>query len=550
MILDYNPSNANFFVRVARYNDTVGIDQLMREHGLDLSTTAGDAGEAILFTKEPFAAVTFYKYGTDRAKAVLQPIYDAIEESWLKAAPADYPVPPDKELWPFQNANIRYALKRKHTLVGDEPGLGKTPTAIAFCNEIQAERTLVICPANIRLQWANRIKEWSTRHLWSERIIYPILKSKNGVHPQANWTICSYDLARTPEIGKQLAQGKYDALILDEPHYLKERSSKRTQAIFGGARRPVFEPLAERAERILGLTGTPLPNRPREAYTLARGMCWDAIDWMSEDNFQGRFNPSMKREVINEQTGEKKIWVDERSGRHYELQNRLRANFMTRHLKHGPDGVMEQLKMPLYDLVQVDTTGAVKQALEAESLLHIDPEDLEGADAEVLGHIAVVRRLMSIAMAPQVADYVSMLIESGETKITLFAWHIEVLNILEERLKQYGTVRIDGSTSAARKQKLVQRYIDEPELHICMGNILSMGVGTDGLQLVCNHGLIAEPDWVPGNNIQCFDRLDRGGQNWQVQGDIFVAPGSIAEKVLASALRKGQVLHKTLDHRI
>jgi SWI/SNF-related matrix-associated actin-dependent regulator 1 of chromatin subfamily A len=550
MIMDYNPSNRKYFLRVSREGDEVSVPVLMREHGLDLSSTASSAEEAILFTSEPFAAVTFYRFGTPAAQQALAGIYAQIEASWKKSSDRHFDIPSDKELWPFQGANIEYALPRRHTLIGDEPGLGKTPTAIVFCNEIQADRVLVICPANIRLQWFNRIQEWSTRHLYGQRIIYPILRGKSGTHPNAHWTIVSYDLARTLEIGGELAKGKYDVIVLDEPHYLKERSSKRTQAVFGGGRHPLFEPLAERAERILGLTGTPLPNRPREAYTLARGMCWDAIDWMSEENFQTRFNPSMKRDFVNPETGEKKIYVDERSGRHYELQNRLRASFMSRHLKHGPDGVMEQLKMPIYDLIQVEETGAVKQALEAESLLQIDPEELEGADADVLGHIAVVRRLMGIAMAPQVADYIDMLVESGEDKIVLFAWHIEVMNILEERLRKHGVVRIDGSTSAVRKQKNVERFIKEPELHICLGNVLSMGTGTDGLQQVCNHGLIAEPDWVPGNNIQCFDRLDRGGQNWQVQGDIFVAPNSLAEKVLASALRKGLTIHKTLDHRI
>jgi len=552
MILDYNSSRNTFILRVSRSAEgDPSVRVLMREHGLDLSTTASDGDNAVMFTHEPFAAVTFYKYGTTRAQEVLYPIWEMIERSWRHSSDRHIDVPMDKELWPFQKADIDYALDHQHTLIGDEPGLGKTPTAIAFCNEIQADRVLVVCPANIRLQWANRITEWSTRQLWNERIIYPILKSKNGVHPAAHWTICSYDLARTPAIGAELAKGRYDALILDEPHYLKERSSKRTQAIFGGARRPIFEPLAERSDRILGLTGTPLPNRPREAYTLARGMNWDSIDWMSEDAFRDRFNPSHTYEFEDPVTGETKRHIDERSGRHYELQNRLRGNFMTRHLKHGPDGVMNQLKMPVYDLIQLEETGAVKQALEAESLLGIDPEhDLENPDGDVLGHIAVVRHMMGVAMAPQVADYIAMLIDSGEDKVTLFAWHIEVLNILEERLSKYGTVRIDGRTSAIRKQKLVERYINEPALHICLGNILSMGTGTDGLQQVCNHGLIAEPDWVPGNNIQCFDRLDRGGQNWQVQGDIFVAPGSIAEKVLASALRKGQVVHKSLDHRI
>jgi hypothetical protein len=54
----------------------------------------------------------------------------------------------------------------------------------------------------------------------------------------------------------------------------------------------VAQALAERSSRILALTGTPLPNRPREAYTLARGLCWDAIDWMSEDRFTTASTPA------------------------------------------------------------------------------------------------------------------------------------------------------------------------------------------------------------------------------------------------------------------
>lgn len=545
MLLDYNPAQQTFFVRVSRHTDTVTPVELMREHGLDFSNTASSEDEAVLLTKDPFAAVTFFEYGTSRAKEALAALQHEIAESWRATSDRHIPVPYGKELWPFQKANIEYALRRQHTLVGDQPGLGKTPTAIGFCNELQAENVLVICPASIRMQWAKRIQEWSTMRRKAPP--YIISKSTNGVHNTNPWTIVSYDLARREPIGRALAQRKYDVLILDEPHYLKESTSLRTRAIFTGLHS--VPPLAEHASRIMGLTGTPLPNRPREAYTLARGLCWESIDWASEEKFKVRYNPSMLREVTTVE-GTVKKFRDERTGRHSELQNRLRGNFMTRHLKHGPQGVMNQLQMPIYDLIQVEETGPVKQALEAESLLDLDPDFLFlDDDYKIDGHISVVRRLMGIALAPQVADYAEMLYEGGEEKVVIFAWHTEVLDILEERLREYGVVRIDGRTTMRQKQARVDKFVVDHDVHFAIGNILSMGVGTDGFQQVCNHGLIAEPDWVPGNNIQCFDRLDRGGQGRQVQGDIFVAPGSIAEKVLASALRKNQVIHQTLDYQ-
>src|SRR5262249_824776 len=147
-------------------------------------------------------------------------------------------------------------------------------------------------------------------------------------------------------------------------------------------------------ESVLMLTGTPLPNRPRECYTLARAICFDAIDWMSEETFKDRFNPSRRNITTDPVTGKKKVWVDERTGRHGELQARLRSNFMIRREKHGPEGVGYQLRIqhvPNLDIVRVEETAAVRDALRAERLLDIDPENWEGADAAFGGEISTVR---------------------------------------------------------------------------------------------------------------------------------------------------------------
>lgn len=551
MQLDFNPANGAYILRVAREQRDL-VQSLVREHGLDFSTTASTPSTAVLFTREPYAAASFADAATPRARATLEGMLHEINLSWAPGSSSSFWCPPDRALWDFQRADLDYSLRRKNTLIGDQPGLGKTPTAICFANEIKARHVLVVCPANIRRQWERRIREWS-RMSWDygrQCIVHSITSGRRGVAPvddyPATWNVVSYDLARTAAIGAALARQRYDLIIIDEAHYLKTIDSKRTRALFGGGENRHFDAIAPQAERILALTGTPLPNRPREAYTIARGLNFDAIDWLSEDAFKDRFNPSVK---IDDQRadGTWYTYIDERSGRHAELQNRLRGNFMCRHLKRE---VMTQLQMPEFDLIQVDETTAVRQALAAEALLDIDPDSLEGADATILGHIAVVRHEMGIAMAPQIADYVDMLIDGGEDKLVIFAWHIDVLNILEERWAKHGVVRIDGRDSGAGKDRKVRQFIKDPSITICLGNTLAMGTGTDGLQEVSCHALICEPDWTPGNNLQAFDRLDRGGQERKVQGDIFVAPNSIAERILASALRKLQTVDKALDKRI
>lgn len=544
MKLDYNADKRVFILRVPRgEGDPTTI---MAEHGLDFSTTDSTPHEAILFTREPYAAVAFYAYATPAAQQALISLQTEVDRSWARSSDAHLAVPADEELWPFQKAGVEYALRRQNTLFGDVPGLGKTAQAIVTTNEQQAKRVLVLCPANIRLQWVKMIRRWTTMR-WPYTV-YPILKGAHGVHPTANWTVVSYDLARSPSIWKALAAGTYDTIILDEGHYLKTIDSARTRSVFGGGDAPLAASLVSRAGSVLALTGTPLPNRPREAYTLARGMCFDAIDWMSEESFRGRFNPS--KVITGERSnGEVFTYVDERSGRHGELQARLRANLMVRREKHGPNGVMPQLKLPIFDIVHVEETGAIRQALAAENMLDIDPENLEGADAVVLGHIAVVRRMMGIAIAPLAADYIEMLLDGGEEKIVVFGHHIEVLNILEAALGKYGLLRIDGSVSQSQKQKRVEAFRTDPSKRVMLGNLLSMGTGTDGLQDATGHAVFAEADWTPGNNQQGVDRLDRGGQTGQVQADFLVAPNSFSERILASALRKNQTTHKALDYR-
>ena len=151
-------------------------------------------------------------------------------------------------------------------------------------------------------------------------------------------------------------------------------------------------------------------------------------------------------------------------------------------------------------------------------------------------------------MAPQVADYINALIEGGEAKLVVFAWHIQVLDILEAGLAERGWIRVDGRDGAGSVSLLRYRSLSMTRLRKSSWETFSLWVRVRMvLQHVASHGLLAEADWIHGNNEQCADRLDRGGQRSKVQFDIFVAPGSIGEKVLAVALRDARVTTKALD---
>ena len=264
---------------------------------------------------------------------------------------------------------------------------------------------------------------------------------------------------------------------------------------------------------------------------------------MNEEAFKERFNPVKKA-----RNRDNKIYSREKTGRLFELQHRLRCNFMARRLKRD---VLDQLPEIQFEVVEVEETGEVRKALEAEKVLDIDPDTFDAEGIPILGAISTVRKIMGVATAPFAADYANMIMEGGEEKLVVFAWHIEVLNILEERLKKWGVVRVDGSTSTPRRQMAVEQFQLPDGPRVFIGNLQSIGTGVDGLQNVCNRGLFAECDWVPGNNFeQGVGRLERIGQRSGIFIEFLIPPGSIIAKIMGTALGKLKDIHNSLDERL
>ncbi len=540
-VMHYDEETRAFYV-LARTDE---LRAWAKETGLDRSVPASQReGCDVFLTHEPYAALPFYDCGSVKARDILFPLHLEYEASMALDCSYQPPAPPDMEFMPFQRAGILYALDRKHCLIGDQPGLGKTMEAIGLANAVGAERVLVVCPASVRRQWRREIALWSTIR---RQQTYLIEKSSDGVSPFANYTVVSYDLARSQEVHNALMALEYDLLVLDEAHYLKTTDARRTRATFGGLRRFRNEAdegretnefgyrgsLAERSARVLGLTGTPLPNRPRECYNLFRHLAWDAIDWQSEDAFQHRYNPSFR-------------WpsgrIEERRGRLPELRARLRCNLMVRRLKRD---VLTQLPDKRYELAYVEPNGAIRKVLRAESLLDIDPDRLDEIDAKVWGQISTVRREMGVAKVPRVIEHIRMLLDGGLEKVFVAVHHREVAALMQTAFP--GAAVIVGSTTPVQRERAKERFVEDPDCRVLLGQLQAAGTGIDGLQAACSHVVFAEASWTPGENEQFIDRLHRIGQDYSVLAQFLVAPGSLDERILGRAIEKLHTIHHTLD---
>ncbi len=303
------------------------IKKLMVYRGLTFSTSASSREKAVLFSANPYAIADLASPDDPQLGAYRT----AIELSRALDGKGTRKLPPGKELWSYQKATLDYLLARNGGIDGDQPGLGKTPTSIAFCNEVEAQRVLCIVPASVRIQWGERIKEWSTIPRVNVSVM---LKVKDGIHPTANYQVISYEAARNPAIIRAIGKSRWHVMICDEAHKMKNIDALTTRAVIGNSRGEYqhgeerMPAISTYCDRSVALTGTPLLNRPSECYVLFRHFDWESIDFMNEADFKEKYN----RQAVGK-TIEGQRFTMESTSLELELQNRLRINVMARHEK-------------------------------------------------------------------------------------------------------------------------------------------------------------------------------------------------------------------------
>jgi len=156
-----------------------------------------------------------------------------------------------QELFPFQKIGVAFIeAKYGRALIADEMGLGKTVQALAWLQLNPLFRpALIVVPASLKLNWLKEAKAWMTNpdaEVVSGSIPYPV---------QSEIVIINYDILSywVDYLTKLLFQ----VLIMDEIHQIKNSATKRTKAV---------KKMAKGVPHILGLSGTPIVNRPIEKY--------------------------------------------------------------------------------------------------------------------------------------------------------------------------------------------------------------------------------------------------------------------------------------------
>lgn len=151
----------------------------------------------------------------------------------------------------------------------------------------------------------------------------------------------------------------------------------------------------------------------------------------------------------------------------------------------------------------------------------------DGLWVELSGKMHVLARLLA------------HLRQRTDDRIVLVSNYTQTLDLFAQlcRERRYPFLRLDGSTSISKRQKLVNRFNDLSKDEFAF--LLSSKAGGCGLNLIGGNRLVLfDPDWNPANDKQAAARVWRDGQKKRVYIYRFLSTGTIDEKVYQRQMSK------------
>ena len=424
-------------------------------------------------------------------------------------------------LFPFQKKGVAFLEARNgRALIADEMGLGKTVQALTWMELHPKKRpAIVVVPASLKLNWAREAGMWMTNPK-----VQILQGSKPGVPIVGEILVINYDIL--VYWLDTLIKIKPQVLVMDEVHYIKSNQTKRTKAI----RR-----LAKGIPHVIGLSGTPIVNRPVEILNAVRLIDKDVVPnpWQFLHRYCGAKHNGYG-------------WDFNGATRTDELHEKLANSIMIRRLKKDvlqdlPDKVRSFVPMELdnqsdYDKAEQNFIEFVKEQKGAAAAE-------KASNAQALAEIEGLKQLAVQGKMKQSVEWIKDFLEV-DGKLVVFATHKFVIDQL---MTEFGdiAVKVDGSVTGANRDKAVTEFQGNPRIRLFIGNIKAAGVG---LTLTASSNVVfLELPWTPGDLTQAEDRVHRIGQKDSVNIHYLLADGTIEEKVAKLIDRKRKVLDSVLD---
>jgi SNF2 family DNA or RNA helicase len=420
----------------------------------------------------------------------------------------------------YQKIAASWMVEVKRGLLADEVGLGKTCSAIATMAECGEVPIVVVCDTHLPRQWKRELNRFCPRlkvHIIKNTIPYDptkeMIRGRLIKHPYPDVFIVTY--SKLSSWARDLADThKVQTVVFDECQGLRRsESEKYTGAVY----------LADRAERVYGLSATPIYNYGGEMYNIGRVIYGENVLGTKEEFF---------REWCTNYGEERKAQLKDPAA----FGAWMRASHkMLRRTRKEVRREIPDLSVITHT---VDSDPKYLQAVESQAgalarMILAETEAKKGDRMHAASEFSnTLRQASGLSKAPYVAAFVELLIENGEN-VVLSGWHHSVYQVWMDRLKDHNPVLYTGHESLTQKEESFRKFREGESKVFIISN--RSGAGLDGLQYCCRTVVVGELDWSPMVLHQLIGRVHRDGQPDPVTAYFLVAEDGldpIMEQVL------------------
>jgi hypothetical protein len=468
--------------------------------------------------------------------------------------PSEVRIPQGRELMLHQARMIAAAAAGHRTfLLADEPGLGKTAQALLAAQAANAYPLLCVVPNVVKTNWAREVGLWTPDR--NPTVIHGNGETIDGF---ADVVIVNYEVLDR-HVG-WIGDFGFRAMVVDEAHFIKNKTSQRSQHVLELANR-----IRSRTVRplMMALTGTPLINDIEDFQAI-----WEFLGWIDAKKplkelmhaleetgltpIDREFYPAARRCVIDlgivrrrkvdvaadipaRRIADLPVELDDKLGRSIrQAEQRLAKRMVSRyeaaleartsgHVNKGADGID-------HDLVRLIATRERKEA----------------TNSKTEGNVFGLMRKIGQSKAVLAADYAAQLARSAG-KVVFFAKHIDVMDAAEETFEKAGIrfISIRGDQTSTARQKQVDAFTNDPEVHVAVCSLTAAGVGIN-LQVASNI-VLAELSWTDAEQTQAIDRCHRIGQTEPVTAWRIIAAQTIDARIAELIDSKAGLAARALD---
>ena len=408
-----------------------------------------------------------------------------IKDNAVKDVVIDYSKYSNRPPLEHQKEAIQKLVENKKFILADDMGLGKTTSTIIAALETGAKKILIICPATLKINWKREIENYSDRPIF--------ISEGKQFSTEDDFVIVNYDIMKNFHDPKKkddslILMSKFDLIIIDEAHYIKNAQAQRTKLI---------NDITKSVDRLWLLTGTPMTSRPIDYFNLLSLIDSPvAKNWMA---YVIRYCAGFQFKV-----GPRKIWNVQGASNLEELRDRT-AGLTLRRLKENvldlPDKIITPVYLRLKSKVYEEVMGDYYNWYEK------NPEESKSLTVQFT-KLTKVRQIIADEKIAQTIEIAENIIEQDK-KVIIFCNFTDSLNKITEHFGK-AAVKLDGSMSKVERQFSVDQFQENDKVKVFVGNIKAAGVG---ITLTSAEAVIFNDlSFLPSDHAQAEDRAYRYGQ--------------------------------------